>query len=259
MSVAEAPPTVCFPERLDRTLRLGPFPSGRDALRFITYAAAGACLAPFVPTPLWLGVVLLGFASSVWRPGGETIETRVLRFAVWEVRRIRRGHPMNARAGNGSAPRAHLTLDSGVHVAVVRARGLPLAYLPSAELARRFDTFRDIVRGLESGFLLCATLATIHPRPFVPGEPVPTGVEREARAGYRELVELIARGRSVRRVFVAVGCADPGVEGIGRLEATVVTLLDRLGALGLQPVRLRDRALGEAARRMGLENPGFVR
>jgi len=252
MSAADLPPTVRFPEKLDRTLRLGPFPSGRDALRFVTYAAVGACLAPFVPPALWLGVVLLGFVSSVWKPGGEAIEARFVRFVAWEVRRTRRVRTMTGATGTGRTHRAHLTLGSGVRAAVVRAAGLPLAYLPSAELGRRFEIFRELVQGLEGGFLVYSTLVPIHPTPLLPTEPVPGGAEREARRGYQELVELIARGRSVRRVFVAVGCTDPGLEGIGRLEATVATLVERLRALGLNPIRLRDRALGEAARRIGL-------
>jgi hypothetical protein len=252
MAGAEGPPAVGFPERLDRTLRLGPFPSGRDALRFVTYAAVGACLAPFVPTYVWLGIVLVGFASSAWKPGGETVERRVLRLASWELRRLGGDRSMRPRDGIASARRGHLRLRSGLHVAIVRAAGLPLAYLPSAELARRFELFRELLRGIDGGFALFASLAPIHARPFVPAEPAPAGPEGAARAGYRELVELIARGRSVRRVFVAIASADAGVEGVGRLEATTATLLERLGALGLKPVRLRDRTLGEAARLIGL-------
>ncbi len=252
MAGAQGPPVVGFPERLDRTLRLGPFPSGRDALRFVTYAAVGACLAPFVPTYVWLGIVLVGFALSVWKPSGETAESRILRFASWEFRRIGGGRSMNSMQGVGSVRRGHLRLRSGLYVAIVRAAGLPLAYLPSAELARRFELFRELLRGIDGGFALFASLAPIHARPFAPAEPAPAGAEGEARAGYRELVELIARGRSVRRVFVVVGSADAGLEGVGRLEATTATLLERLGALGLKPVRLRDRTLGEAARLIGL-------
>ncbi len=159
---------------------------------------------------------------------------------------------MRPREGVVSARRGHLRLRSGLHVTIVRAAGLPLAYLPSAELARRFELFRELLRSIDGGFALFASLAPIHSRPFVPAEPAPADAEGAARAGYQELVELIARGRSVRRVFVVIASADAGVEGVGRLEATTATLLDRLGALGLKPVRLRDRALGEAARLIGL-------
>ncbi len=252
MAGAEEPPTVALPERLDRTLRLGPFPSGRDALRFVTYVAVAACLAPFVPTAVWLGIAVLGFASSVWKPGGEPVERHVARVLAWEARRFGSARAMSAPARPGPGPRAHLALAPGVRAAVVRAAGVPLAYLPPAELARRFALFRELVRGLEGGFFLFAAGAPIHPGPFVPKGPPPDGGEREARAGYRELVELIARGRSVRRVYVVVVCADPGVPGIERLEATVETLLERLAGLGLRPARLTDRALREAARRIGL-------
>ncbi len=256
MSAADAPLVVTLPERLDRPLRLGPFPSARDALRFLTYAAVGACLAPFVPAGLWLGVVGLGFVSSVWKPGGETVEGRAARAVSWELRRLRGGRGMTPADLPEPSHRAHLTLDSGARVAVVRAGGLPLAYLPSAELARRFEQFREIVRGLDGGFVLHATLAPIHAGPFVPVGQAPGGADRAARDGYRELVRLIARGRSVRRVYLAVGCTSPGSEGVGRLEANVAALMERLAALGLVPFRLRDRALAEAARRIGWAERG---
>jgi hypothetical protein len=254
MDETEGPPCVAIPEPLDRKLRFGPFPSTVDALRFLGYAAAGACLAPIAPLPLWLGVVGLGFVLSVSKPGGESLESRAVRLARWHLRTVRPGVAMRPTEPGGNSPRGHARLASGVRATVLRAAGLPLAYLPSGDLARRFELFRELLRTLDGSLMIHATTAPIHARPFVPAEPRPVGPERAARDGYRELVELIARGRSVRQVFVVIASPEPGVEGAGRLEASTSAVLDRLGAVGLKPVRLRDRALRDAVHRIGLRS-----
>ncbi|HLM71014.1 MAG TPA: hypothetical protein VK423_06510, partial [Thermoplasmata archaeon] len=80
------PPLIRLPERLDRRMRLGPFPSSRDALKFVTYAAAGALLSPFTSPWVWLPVLLAGFAVSVWRPDGRAVDERILAYSVWKFR-----------------------------------------------------------------------------------------------------------------------------------------------------------------------------
>src|SRR5208282_2604654 len=64
-------PVVVLPERVDRRVRLGPFPSAKDAVKFASYAAAGAVLAPFATPFAWVPVLALGFVVSVWHPDGE--------------------------------------------------------------------------------------------------------------------------------------------------------------------------------------------
>jgi hypothetical protein len=83
-----------------------------------------------------------------------------------------------------------------------------------------------------------------------PHGPVPEA-ERAARAGYHDLVALIARRRSVRRVHLALRSSDLSAGGRARLETAVALLSARLEELGAPVERLRDRPLREAAWRIG--------
>jgi hypothetical protein len=247
----DGPPVVTIPERLDRRMRLGPFPSGRDALKFVTYAAGSAVLLPFGGATLWLPTVGVAFLLSVWRPDGEPLDRRVLAVARWKWRTLRgAAGPMTPVGLKASA--ALLRLPDGRHAGVLRTAGVPLAYLPPAELARRFERFRELLRALEGGLQLRATLAPIHARSFLPDGPDPTPAEQRAREGYAELVTLIARRRSVRQVYLVRATAGPGAEAAHRLEAELGRLAERLAGLGLAPLRLRDRALRDGAQRIGL-------
>jgi hypothetical protein len=250
------PPVAGLPERLDRRLRLGPFPSGRDALKFVTYAAAGALVIPVAGAVAWLPVLCAAFAVSVWRPDGEALDERLVAVVRWRWRDLRQEGSVTGRPGARDPRGAVVRLSSARRAAVVRMGGIPLAYLPPTELARRFELYRTLLRTVEGGFLLRAAPAPIHARSFVPGGAAPAGAERAAWAGYRELVDLIARRRLVRHVYLAVATAEPGADGLLRLESDLAALADRLTALGLRPVRLRDRALHDAVRRIALAESG---
>jgi len=248
-------PVVELPERLDRPLRLGPFSSGRDALKFVTYAAVGAFLVPFFGAGAWVPFVAAGLAVSLWRPDGEAIDDRAAQYLRWRWHRLA-GAARVTRPGPPRTGRRSIVRLPSAFAAIVRSGGLPLAYLPPADLARCFEGYRDLLRAFDGSVLLLSTRAPIHAAPFLPAEPAPGGAEGVARQGYRELVEVIVHRRHVRHVYVALATPATGADGIGRLETQVATLLDRLRALGLRPVRLRDRSLDEAARRLGLEEAG---
>jgi hypothetical protein len=251
MEEVDGPLLVGIPERLDRRLRLGPFGSGRDALKFLLYAAAGAVLAPLVSVWVGLPIVAAGLVTTTWRPGGEAIDERAAAVAAWSLRRVAGEAPVRRRPSTGPRRRSWISLGPSRVAALLRAGGVPLAYLPAAELRRRFELFRDALRGGGGCLAFLATSAPIFAGALVPAAPSPGGNEGQARSGYRELVELIASRRSVRQVFVAVGAAA-GPEGISRLEGEVAALVERLEALGARPSRLRDRALLDAAQRLGL-------
>jgi hypothetical protein len=251
MAVGEGP-TVAVPERLDRTLRLGPFASGRDALKFVAYAAVGAVLVPFAGALVWLPFVGAGLAVSLWRPGGEALDDRCARYLRWKLGVRPRGRPVN---GGRPGPRSVVRLPTG-YAAVVRSGGLPLAYLPSDGLARRFEQYRELLRAIDGSILLLASRAPIHAAPLRPAEPPPVGPERPARDGYRELVEVIVRRRHLRQVLVALTVVGTGPEAAGRLDDAVASLVDRLAALGVRSGRLRDRALDAAVQRLGLSAEG---
>ncbi|MGB7124421.1 MAG: hypothetical protein WBE40_06170 [Thermoplasmata archaeon] len=247
----DGPPVVSLPERFDRRLRLGPFPSARDALKFLLYAATGALLVPFSTPYLWLAVVAGGFALSVFRPDGQGLDDRAVAFARWKFRTVGRGGTMTrppfTRVGHGGL----VGIGSGRYAAILRAGGTPVAYLPPLELARRFELFRELLRAVDSSLAFSVSSAPMRsgrvaPLPADPGHP-----DQPAWRGYGELVELLCRRRLVRRVYLVLVTERSGPDGVTDLEVRVSTLTDRLAGLGLAVVRLRGRGLEDAARRWG--------
>lgn len=249
-SADDGPPIVPLPERVDRPLRLGPFPSARDALKFLAYAAVGALLAVTVSPWLGLGVVAIGFGLAVARLDGAPVDRRalaVLRFLVAAAPRrtaVTRG-PISALARRGI-----VTAADGRYVAVVRAGGAPIAYLPPAELARRFDRFRELLRSNPGELIFLASHAPMRAGPVLPEELPPDRVDRAARDGYADLLRLICGRRRVRRVDLAVAASGPGANGIDELEVRTEGLLERLAALDVPARRLRGARLREAVPRV---------
>ncbi len=180
MSAADAPLVVAFPERLDRTLRLGPFPSARDALRLLTYAAVGACLAPFAPADLWLGVVGFGFVSSVWKPGGETVEAQTLRTVSWGLRRLREGRPMTQTGSSG--PRTGpISRSTPVSASRSSARG----GFPSPTCHPRSWHAGSSSSGRSFEGWKVALFCTLRSPPSTPARSFPPTDSRPARTGRR--------------------------------------------------------------------------
>ncbi len=250
VSTPEGPPSVALPERLDRRLRLGPFPSARDALKFVLYAAMGAFFALFTSPYIWLPIVGVGFLLSVWRPEGDALDERALAIVLWYLRRRWKRGSVNEPVTAPMLRRGLLKLSEGTIYAVIRAGGAPLAYLPPIELQRRFESYRDLLRALDGSFFWSARTAPIRPDPVLP-KALPDGeTDLAGRAGYRELVDLLCRRRSLRRVDVVLRAAETGPDGIAALERRAGLILDRLSALGIRASRLRERALLDAGRRL---------
>jgi hypothetical protein len=244
-----APPVIGLPERIDRRMRLGPFPSSRDALKFVCYAAAGALLSPFTSPWLWLAVVAVGFAFSVWRPDGQSIDERAVGFLVWRIRSL--GGWAAEMTARPLIRQGLLQLSSHRYIAVIRTGGTPVAYLPPGELGRRFELYRELLRSTEGSFAWLAAAVPIRAQAVVPGSRKGTPEEIRASSGYSELVSVLCRRRLLRRVYFVLGTLDASPDAIGRLEGKIATLTERLAALGLRPVRLRDRTLAEAVHRFG--------
>jgi hypothetical protein len=242
---------VAVPERLDRRLRLGPFPSTRDALKFVVYAAVGALLAPFASPFLWLPIVALGFAVAVWRPEGVALDERAVAVLRWWTRTGRRPMPMSRGSPPSVVLRGMVREPDGSHRAIVAARGVPISYLPPDELARRFVAYRDLLKGFEGSFALRATpvpvnVSAVSPRPETGG----TSPE-DPRAGYTGLVIAICRRRALRRIEIVLRSDRPGPDGIARLERQVEQFVTGLAAAGVPSAPLEGRALADAARRRG--------
>ncbi len=246
------PPRAAVPSRLHRRLRLGPFPSGRDALKFLAYAAVAAILAPTTAPLLGAPIVLVGLLVAVYKPGGEALDERAAVLLRYALRRRGEPVPMSARVPRGGLRGSIVPLGDGRSAAIVRTAGVPLAYLPPAELARRFELFRQLLRSIEGDLFLLVTSTPIFPDPIVPDRLARGSHDASARGGYRELVTLLARRRAVRRVYLGLASTASGEETIPRLEAAMGALLDSLAALGIGAERLRDRPLADAATRLGL-------
>jgi len=248
-SAAETLPIIGLPERIDRRMRLGPFPSSRDALKFVGYAATGALLSPIISPWLWLPLVGGGFVVSVWRPDGLALDERAVRFLAWRTRAsgLRR-RTMNPRP---LVRQGWLELPSHRFIAVVRTGGTPVAYLPPDELAQRFERYRELLRSTQDSLAFLATVAPIRAQAVLPASDLGRGRDGRAASGYAELVSVLCRRRLLRQVYWVLGPSDTSPEAIGRLEGRVSAFIEGLGTLGLRPRRLRDRSLAEAARRFG--------
>jgi hypothetical protein len=243
------PPSVVLPERLDRPMRLGPFPSARAALKFVTYCAVGALFVPLAGGLVWLPFLLLGLVASVHRTGEKGPDERILDFVRYRLRQ--RGVFVTNPAGIvGRARGPLIRLQSGSYVAIVETRGSPILHRPPREIEDLFAQYRDFLRALDGG---CAFVATVTPLSAVAYEPVrragPEGCAPRARTGYDELVRLLCRRRFVRRIFFAFGSSNGSPSAVAQLEERVAMSMERFQRLGVGPLRLRGRVLREAAHR----------
>jgi hypothetical protein len=244
-------PVVTLPERFDRRLRLGPFASARDALRFVTYAAVGAVAVPLTGAGVWLLVVAVGFTAVAVRPDGQALDERCLAFVLWKLRSPPGAPRVTAPAARRWLQRGLLTIDSGRFVAILSVECRPIAYLPPAELARRFELYRAVLRSSDGALALLVASGPMSSAPVRPTGPDLGGTDADARRGYDELVATICRRRQRRQVFLAVGATRSGSDGAAELELRATLLTDRLGEAGLAARRLRGGRLIEAGRRWG--------
>jgi len=254
MDGRESPPWVAIPERLDRPLRFGPFASGRDLAKFLAGAAAGSIVGLAVVPWVGLLLVALGAVVALWHPDGEPLDERLASLGRWAVRKRRQGTAVTGPAAPPApvGSRSVVKTADGRLVAIVRTGGVPLQFLPPADLARQFDLYRTLLRSLEFPIILHASSVPIFAGAIAPPDSLGTDAERDPRAGYAELVRLIARRRAVRRVHLALLGSDPTPEGRARLETGISLVGDRLRELGAPVERLRDRPLREAAWRTGI-------
>jgi hypothetical protein len=251
MQSPDAPlPLVSLPAPVDRRVRLGPFPSARDALKFATYAATGAVLAPFASPFAWVPVVAIGFGVSVWRPDGEAVDERAARVVLFHARQWT-GRPLTRRGSFPTTRGPVVRLVGGMRVAVVRSAGTPLAYRPPSELVGMFDRFRELLRATEGPLFLLATSVPLRAAPVRPPKNPGSGVDAAARIGYVDLVTVLCRRRRTRRVDIALRSTVASEDGDRRLLERARALSEQLAGLGLAPVTLTDRGLHDAVRGYG--------
>ncbi len=208
-------PRVPLPDRLDRPARVGPFASGRDALKFLALGGFGALIALRFGALLWLPFLAAGLLLSVRRPEGESIDEQGAAYLRWRLagEEPARGEP----PPTGRAPRRFGRWPDGGACAGFSTGGIPVAFLPSQEAERLFEAYRDALRGCDLELHLRVGRAPIRlvPMPAFPGGMGPE--ERAARAGYGELLELLTRRRRLRRVQLLL-VAPSGRASLRQLE-----------------------------------------
>lgn len=241
---------IPLPERIDRRMRFGPFPSVRDALRFVAYSAAGALVIPWVGAWAWLPLVGAAFLLTVWHPDGSALDERIATYLRWASRAHREEGAMSD-APSVDRRGDTVRLASGVRVAIVRCGGSPAAFLPAEELVRRFHAYRDLLRAAGGGIALASTGTPIDARPWIPAAVGAGRGDRAARDAYAQMVELLCSRRHRRRVYALLWQMGSDPATPARLDERANALHQRLEALGAAPERLRDRSLREAVRHFG--------
>lgn len=242
------PPWVTLPEVLDRRMRLGPFPSARDALKFATYAAVGAVPAALIGPIWWIPFLGGGLLAATYHPDGKPPDERAGEFVAYRWRNGPgfRGRPPRQGTGfqGSAAPIRGATL-----VAVIEVGGTPVAFLPPEEARARFDRFRELLRGIDGNLYVVMTTEATSGAPFRPPDEVAPPAPR-ARSGYAEMIRLMCERRRRRKVLLVVG--TPRDDGAStRLDRTVSVLTEHLGRLGAPYERLRDDRLAAALERLG--------
>lgn len=247
-----APLVVGLPEPLDRRMRLGPFPSVGQALKFGAYVAVGAVAAALVGPVGWLPFLGVGFVVSTYRRSGKSADERAADFLAFQLRQRSTAGPLRDRGARVSGDLVHVA--PGARVAILVARGVPVAFLPPAEARRLFDGFRQLLDGTEASIYVVAGLHPMRDAPFLPPRERAPGaaVDAAARAGYVEMMRVVCSKRARRRVTIALWAPGPAEGEELRLLRSVRRVTEGLERLEIPIERLTGAALRAEADRLGL-------
>jgi hypothetical protein len=255
-----APLVIALPERIDRKLRLGPFPSAHDAVKFVGYAAIGALVAAISTPLLWLPFLGFGLLVSIPRFEGRAFDTRLRDYVRWRLRRRAVEGPAKNSKDSGRAearvPGTTIRLGPDRHAIIVEAHGVPAAFLPSTDRRRLFERYRALLRALDGSFFVSVGVEALDPRPFLPKKAFPRRDPTDGpRAGYTEMVRLLCRRRFRRRIRWLLWTPDGTPAGFAEVEGRTQTLQNHLTQLELDHRRLEGPALAHALRCFGWEPP----
>jgi hypothetical protein len=245
---------IGLPERLDRKLHLGPFPSAQDALKFVTYAAVGALVAALTSPIYWLPFLGVGLLVSIPRIDGRTVDGRMADYFRW---RLRRGEHPSGASGPPERVRPNVPFGSlarirpGRYVSVLVTHGVPSAFLPLAGRRSLFERYKALLRSLDTGCFVSVGLEPLDPGPFLPPDPTPPTRIEGARADYAQLVRAACRRKYRRRTRWVLWSSSMTPESCAELEARTRDIMDHLLRLEVPFDRLEGPALGQALESMG--------
>jgi hypothetical protein len=246
---------IGLPERLDRGSRLGPFPSGSAAVKFLLISALGALVALRFGPLLWPPFLGLGALLTFHRPDAPAADEK---FANWLRWRWRRSRPAELRRDGHPTRRPDLArLADGRLVGGLAAGGIPLTFRPAADAARIFRLYAQWLRTTGATVVI-----TVGRRPIPSGAFLPQGrgardpEELAAERGYAELVRLLTRRRSRRRVELLLIAPAPGASGAGEMDAQLRACSDVLSELEVDHRRLRRGDLLRAVRELEIAPEG---
>jgi hypothetical protein len=248
----EADLRVLLPEKVNARTRLGPFASGRDALKFVAYAAVGGLLAVTLGPAWWLPFLAAGALVTIPHWNGQAPDQRLARYVRWRFRR-RMSSP--ARITQAQPPRATervAQVAPGVCAAVVVACGVPTSFLPLEDRRSLFVEYRTLLGAVGPGALFTMGVEPLPTRPFVPppDKPSSDSSEQLARRGYAEMVRLLCRRRFRRQVrWVLWG--DSSSAGRRDLEQRAERLHEALNRLGALATEAAGKELGRYLRALG--------
>lgn len=255
MSAASPELLVALPQPLGRRARLGPFPSGQEALKFAAVAGVGAVVADATQPMLWIPFLAAGFVLGVVRIEGQGLDAHASDYLRWRMRARRTDRPpapSPAAAGPGRVAR----VGGGRYVAVLATGGLPIAFLPRAEAEALFGAYRSLLRAHGAGLWLHVETLPLGEGPAEAARAGPSPARSAAaRSGYLELLELLGRRHRRRRVDIVTWTRRGTPDALARLEAQVETLYGGLTGLGLPVERLEGPALRAAIERLGGSGP----
>jgi hypothetical protein len=212
-----------------RRLRLGPFGSGRDLVKFLCIATVGATVAAVTSAVVWLPFLAIGATIALVRVEGQTIDDYALGYC-----RFRWRSAVASRGAEGAPPAGRSSgTSSGNSPFSIRAGGIPIAYLPPPELEHLFQEWRSTLAAFDHPVGCRMRGELFSSLPFLPVSTEARGIERAALDSYRELVRALLHERYRRAVDLTVwnDRSDRESDRIGvqtQIEE-VVGALERLG------------------------------
>ena len=242
------PESISLPERIDRKGKLGPFPSGGAALKFLLVSAEGALIALRFGPLLWPPFLVVGLLFSVHRPEHPSLDEQMLGYARFRWRTMA-GAPRPASPlpppRDGRPPGAPCA-------AGLEAGGVPIAFLPPEDARRLFDLYRQLLRNLSGPVIVQLQRVPWRVEQFAPGRFTGGEEEGRARSGYAELVRLLARRRFHRRVQLLL--LDPGrgrSSARAELDEQLALAASALDVMDVPHRVIRGRELARALDRSG--------